>query len=289
MDSPRENEVPPVAAGYPDPFQLLAPETAAGQAAPEIHVFGKYKAVCRTDSKGHARPRNASPYEIVVDSTEGFIPLWAPEVALRWRFKRLSFIRFANQTVAMSAVRQLLGEAILAWEDAAPVKFVERRDAWDFEIVVRNGDDCDINGCVLASAFFPDAGRHELVLYPKLFSLSREEQIETLIHEVGHVFGLRHFFAQISERAWPSEVFGEHDQENAFSIMNYGDASILTKADKRDLKMLYQLAWNGELNEINGTPIRLVKPHHSVMDNPENKVSRGEALHLGVRVESRKQ
>ena len=58
-----------------------------------------------------------------------------------------------------------------------------------------------------------------------MFTQEPEEQVETLIHEIGHVFGLRHFFANVSETAWPSEIFGTHD---TFSIMNYGRASQLT-------------------------------------------------------------
>jgi hypothetical protein len=95
------------------------------------------------------------------------------------------------------------------------------------------------------------------VIYPKMFSQSRKEQVDTLIHEVGHIFGLRHFFANISETAWPSQVFGTH---KPFSIMNYGHQSELTDDDKGDLKRLYQSAWSGELREINGTQIRLMKP-----------------------------
>jgi adenylylsulfate kinase-like enzyme len=42
--------------------------------------------------------------------------------------------------------------------------------------------------------------------------------------------------------------------------MNYGHQSELTDDDKGDLKRLYQSAWSGELREINGTQIRLMKP-----------------------------
>ena len=124
--------------------------------------------------------------------------------------------------------------------------------------MLRNAPDCSPQGCVLASAFFPDAGRHELVIYPTMFQQVREEQVETLIHEIGHVFGLRHFFANISETAWPSQIFGTHDK---FSIMNYGSFSTLTEADLNDLTRLYQLAWSGQLTNINGTPIRFVRPY----------------------------
>jgi hypothetical protein len=92
-----------------------------------------------------------------------------------------------------------------------------------------------------------------------MFTQAENEWVETLIHEIGHIFGLRHFFAQVSEQAWASHVFGTHSQ---FSIMNYGALSQLTEADKTDLKALYQSVWSGQLTSINGTPIRLFRPYH---------------------------
>jgi hypothetical protein len=192
-----------------------------------------------------------------VDASEGFIPLWAKGVTLRWRFQGRSLAALEDPEDAKDAIRKLLGEALLAWGDAAPIRFSEREDLWDFEITVKRSDDCDRGGCVLAAAFFPDAGRHQLEIYPKMFEQTKKEQLETLEHELGHVFGLRHFFAQLSETTWPSEVFGEHKR---FSIMNYGNESVLTDEDRLDLARLYRLAWSKELTEINGTPIRFVKP-----------------------------
>jgi len=85
--------------------------------------------------------------------------------------------------------------------------------------------------------------------------------VETLIHEIGHIFGLRHFFANISEKEWPSEIFGTHSK---FSIMNYGEHSMLTHDDRDDLRRLYELAWRGALTHINGTPIQLVRPFNTL-------------------------
>ncbi len=226
----------------------------------EVYHFAS-GAVCDTDTRGHSRPRGRSPLEIVVDASEGFIPLWEKDTTLRWRFREQSLKGLASPLAAKAEMRKLFGEALLAWGDAAPVKFTERDDAWDFELVLRGSDDCRDGGCVLASAFFPDGGRHELTLYPKLFGLDRREQVETLVHELGHVFGLRHFFADVSEEAWPSEVFGVH---KPFTIMNYGSESVLTADDKSDLKRLYRMVWAAKLTEINGTPIRLVKPFHAI-------------------------
>jgi hypothetical protein len=91
-----------------------------------------------------------------------------------------------------------------------------------------------------------------------MFELPLNEWVETLVHEIGHVFGLRHFFANVNENAWPSEIFGNHSR---FSIMNYGPDSRLTETDKSDLRTLYQLVWSGQLTNVNGTPIRLFRPY----------------------------
>ena len=224
-----------------------------------VHRFAR-DTVCRTDKRGFATPGGLSPTELVLDASEGFIPLWAHGIQLRWQFNEAALAPFLYPTELKAYVRDLMRDAVLAWDYASPVGFVERDDAWDFEIAIRAQDDCDAFGCTLASAFFPDAGRHQLVIYPEMFDQDHGEQVETIVHELGHVFGLRHFFADVSESAWPSEIFGEH---RAFSIMNYGAKSVLTETDKSDLKLLYDSVWSGALTNVNGTPIRLVQPFHN--------------------------
>lgn len=195
----------------------------------DVHVY-RESVRCVTDSRGYPTHRNLSPTEIRVDATNGFIPLWAEGVTLRYRFHERSIRRyFADPAAAKREILRLFGEALEAWGDAAPVQFTHDRDVSDFEFVMMPTEDCDRSGCVLASAFFPDAGRHEFRMYPTVFGQSREEQVETFVHEIGHIFGLRHFFANISETRWPSKLFGE---DNAFSIMNYGNESQLTEVDK---------------------------------------------------------
>lgn len=223
----------------------------------QVHLVTK-GAVCATEGRGHTRPGGRSPAEIVVDASQGFVPLWHAGSILKWRFQERTFAHAPDPEKSEAIVGELMSEALVRWSSAAPIRFTHDTDLWDFEVVLRNAADCTPAGCVLASAFFPDAGRHELTIYPTMFDQSRDEQIETLIHEFGHVFGLRHFFAAIHESAWPAEVFGTH---SPFSIMNYGPESKLTDDDLSDLKELYRLAWSGHLTEINGTPIRLVRPY----------------------------
>lgn len=255
--SPRKHVAPktPTQVG---PFRLKRGKPLEDVTAEHVHILrGGFK--CKTDSKGYSSPGNASRTRLVVDSSEGYIPLWARGMTLRWRFQKSSLDVFEDPPRVMAAVRDVMGRALLAWGSAVPVKFAERKDAWDFEVAVRNADDCDAFGCTLASAFFPDAGRHTLNIYPEMFEQPDAEQVETLAHEFGHVFGLRHFFAKMQETEWPAEVFGAH---KPFSIMNYGAKSKLTATDRKDLARLYSKAWSGELTEINGTRIRLVKPFH---------------------------
>jgi hypothetical protein len=230
------------------------------------HRYGKkigkeYSKICRTDSRGYATPDNQNPAEIVVDSSQGFIPLWEKNQVLCWQFNEESLAAFENPNAAQTNFKKLFAEAVLAWGDAAPIRFTQVNSAWDFEVVFRRQDDCYGGGCVLASAFFPDSGRHRLVIYPKMFQQDRHEQVETLIHELGHIFGLRHFFANISEKGFPSEIFGQHDR---FTIMNYGSDSKLTPTDTSDLKKLYESVWSRQLTEINKTPIHLVIPYHKM-------------------------
>lgn len=258
----------PKPAATTDALKLRRYKEVAHDVEPMIHLL-REGVRCDTETRGHITPHGQSPLEIVVDASEGFIPLWARNTTLRWRFRDSSLQAFADPAAAKLAITQLMGEAILAWGPSAPVKFAQRDDNWDFEVVMRQTDNCEAGGCVLASAFFPDAGRHKLVLYPKLFTQSRAEQVETMVHEIGHIFGLRHFFALVKEKAWPAQVFGKHSK---FSIMNYGTNSKLTVNDRADLAKLYKLAWVGQLTEINSTPIKFVKPFHTSGEQPENLV-----------------
>jgi hypothetical protein len=123
--------------------------------------------ICRTDY----RPVKRDPNRIVVDATEGFIPLWAENLVLRWRFNEASLAVFQQPEAIKKKIRKLLNSAITAWGDAVPIRFTEAADNSDFEVVVKKNDDCSPQGCTLAQAFFPDAGRHQLYVFPKMFGL----------------------------------------------------------------------------------------------------------------------
>ena len=248
----------------PDQFELASGSAVKERLEATTHIYHG-GALCETETRGFPTPGNRSPLELVLHAANGFVPLWDTEVTLNWRFRQQSLLVFQNPEAVKTYVRDLFGEALLAWGSAVPVRFSETSDPWDFEIVVSAQENCNDFGCTLARAFFPDAGQHEIVVYPRMFQQDREEQVETMAHELGHVFGLRHFFAKLTETSSPSEVFGTHER---FTIMNYGADSVLTQADRDDLIRLYQLARTGLLTAINGTPIRLFRPFSSFRQTP---------------------
>ncbi|KAF9946284.1 hypothetical protein BGZ70_003291 [Mortierella alpina] len=241
---------------YKSDAPAVNPEVVEDVPDADVHVFRGH--LCVTGSLGRPTPKGLSALDLRLHYSEGFVPLWVKNTILHYRFQPYTLRWFKDPDSAKADILKLLAEALDMWGDAAPVRFKEDADVWDFEIVVRNADECNSAGCVLASAFFPDEGRHELVIYPKMFKQTRTEQVETLIHELGHVFGLRHWFAHLTEKDWPTEVFGCQCE---FSIMNYGEKSYLTPADKSDLALLYRKVWSGELEDIDGTRVKLFKSY----------------------------
>lgn len=260
MAHPAAKKKHAITEGSTEPFRLEM-SGQHGDIDSKTHLFGKEKQIiCDTEPRGQQR----NPAELQLDATEGFIPLWREGSILRWRFQEESLSKFSSPLEVQAAVENIFKLALNAWGDAVPVSFSKDDDAWDFQIVIQDVERCNTTGsCVLASAFFPDAGRHDLVIYPTLFKQELTEQVETIVHELGHVFGLRHWFAPQREASSPSVPFGSH---SPVSIMNYGVNSQLTDADRQDLKELYLGARSGKLREVNGTVIRLVSPFHNLRE-----------------------
>ncbi|KAG9062259.1 hypothetical protein KI688_006591 [Linnemannia hyalina] len=226
-----------------------------------MHFFLK-ECLCVDGQRAHKR----SPLEIVV-GTQGIIPLWVKGAVLRYRFNDIT-LQQSGRT--KEEILNLFRKAVDMWGDAAPVKFTEDNVVWDFEFDVRKDKFCFDGGCVLAEAFFPDTGQHKLVIYPSMFDHNEAEQVETLVHELGHVFGLRHWFAKDEDGdGWHSEIFGRNGRVTIMNYDNYkslkANQSSLTDADKTDLLRLYVQARSGQLTHINKTPIELFEPFSSRM------------------------
>ena len=97
--------------------EFLSEKDAAAAEKPYVHVYYK-GAICETDKKGHPTPENRSRTELVVEATDGFIPLWDKGMTLRWRFQERSMSVFRDPAAAKGVLRRLLGQAIQLWGDA---------------------------------------------------------------------------------------------------------------------------------------------------------------------------
>ena len=91
-------------------FQLRRAENRRPPEDSEVHVFGQGN-VCATDTKGHETPGGRSRFEIRLDATEGYIPLWARGVTLRWRFQEQSFEPFEDPEGVKAEVRKTVGRS----------------------------------------------------------------------------------------------------------------------------------------------------------------------------------
>jgi len=194
--------------------------------------------------------------KLVVDAQNKNIHLWAPNQTIRWCFDENSFSqKYNNPQHVMNTVSDLIKTALNNWE-FVPLTFQYSINNPHFRVVMHMNDDCDGKGCTLASAFFPQQIT-SLDLYPILFSknFTYADVVNTLEHEFGHVFGLRHYFALTEESFRAAKIFGSHKPQ---TIMNYGDKSVLTTDDKDDLKTLYEKAWDGSLTAIGGVQIKFI-------------------------------
>ena len=202
--------------------------------------------------------------KLVLDAPNQVL-LWGEGVTLYWRFED-GFFRYADDpTAAEEDMREYISSAIEDWGEASPLQFEESEDDWDFEFTSSAELACDEDGaCVVATAFFPNyfyryPSTRKITFFTKAIfeelSLSDATIVHVIVHELGHVFGLRHFFAPEEESHSSSVIYGEHVPQ---TVMNYGEDSVLTQTDKDDLKSLYEGAWNGTITEIEGIAVALL-------------------------------
>jgi len=71
------------------------------------------KVICITDSRGYEQPDNKSILEIIVDASDGFIPLWDRGVTLNWRFNKSFGSYFENPSAAKDGIMKIMMPGIL--------------------------------------------------------------------------------------------------------------------------------------------------------------------------------
>ena len=239
-------------------LELATAEDYSAYLDESVHVLGSCQ-VCSTERR--ARTREEIETSLLIEPTSGKLHFWAENQILHWRFGESTFMRYKKPELIKDMVRSIFFKAIAAWGDSAPIRFKEENDAYDFEIHLMPNDDIQGGSYTAARSFFPDSGQHRIRLFPAFFEKipDEKERVDTLIHELGHIFGLRHFMAFENGPVYSGAVYGTN---NPLTIMNYGALSELTTQDKSDLSSLYKEVWSGRLTNVNRTPVELVRPWH---------------------------
>lgn len=199
--------------------------------------------------------------ELYLGENAGTIELWKKQSVINWSVRVDSFPTFmqARQAAVMTY------RAAQIWND-----ILEGRVA--FKFVTRDIDACfqlrygGVGDGVLARAFFPSSWRNSLnfvVVFDTQFDRRFVDQfVPTMLHELGHVLGLRHEHSQseLVGRQGPytedldfgleSILFGPN---NPKSVMSYNGVPTIQDSDAKYVRKAYDELGDG--SKISGKGI----------------------------------
>lgn len=185
--------------------------------------------------------------EIYLGINRGTLSLWESNSVINWTARFDGYPSFTQRDEAIVGFWRACNTWNRVMQDRVRFNYVGNLS--DAAIELRY-DDSGREG-LLASAFFPDTGNLDLNfvrVYESQFDpryKARNPIYNTMLHEIGHVLGLRHEFAHDREGFAESILFGI---KNPRSVMAYYPAQEIQDTDVEAVRRAYdELADGSEL------------------------------------------
>ncbi len=215
--------------------------------------------------------QNETLDDLFLGVNPGSIRLWESGSTINWIARSDGYPsdqHAMHAAVAMARAAQQWNEAM---DGRVRFQYVTNFDDAAFQLEY-GGD----RGLVLASAFFPDQWQNALntvFVYQLQFNpLQRATMYNTMLHELGHVLGLRHEHshsgippftpAEDTRGGYQSILYGEH---NPRSVMAYYQGQTIQDSDVESIRLAYDdlaqgtvITGQGRFNLVKKTIERVV-------------------------------
>ncbi|KIL85332.1 matrix metalloproteinase-11 [Fusarium avenaceum] len=181
----------------------------------------------------------------IVLGYDSIIPRWKTPTTLKWYLKKESFTSEERAERAATALNQAAEE----WENidfGVTIRQTENAQEANFNLVYRKNQ--RNQPVELGLGFFPhDADRDMFIFTVALLPQRRDMLKNVFLHELGHVFGLRHEFG-LTEKAAAVQFM----TKNPMSVMEYNEVPTIQGTDKEGIRAFYKLA---EGLDLDGSPV----------------------------------
>jgi hypothetical protein len=182
----------------------------------------------------------------IVLGMDSIIPRWKIPTTLKWYLMADKFPSTEDAEIAAEALNQAANEWRNVDFGVTVFQTQNKREA-NFNLVYRRNPRDD--PYVLAEAFFPHDRDNDVILYAYgMHPDNRYKLKNVFLHELGHIFGLRHEFAIEEE----GEGAVQFMTKNSLSVMDYNDQPMIQESDKQGLRAFYKLA---ETYDVGGSPV----------------------------------
>ncbi|RFN48797.1 matrix metalloproteinase-11 [Fusarium flagelliforme] len=182
----------------------------------------------------------------IVVGLSTIIPRWTNSTTIKWFIRADKFPSDEEAAIAASALDAAANEWNAVNFGVTVYQTTDKKEA-NFNLVYR--DNPPDRPTVLARAFFPHQEDRDVVVFKYGMDAKNRYRLKNVfLHELGHVFGLRHEFAIVKEGRGAKRFMNENKE----SVMAYNKIPTVQESDREEIRAFYQLE-NGA--DVDGSPV----------------------------------